>query len=65
MLMLIQQTANWKNNTRKKSFPESSKKKNLNLLYTGKYFLYIIYIEFKAICMTYIVLGIISNWEVI
>ena len=29
MLMLIQQTANWKNNTRKKSFPESSKKKNL------------------------------------
>ena len=41
MLMLIQQTANWKNNTRKKSFPESSKKKNLNLLNTGKYFFYI------------------------
>ena len=34
----IQPTANWKNNTGKKKFPESSKKQNLNLLHTGKYF---------------------------
>ena len=44
-----------------KKVPESSKKQNLNLLCTGDY-LHSIYIVFTA---TYIVLGVVSNLEMI